>query len=211
MTPLEQRTAEAIAESAGQRDPTWRARVGESVQLDPLVDDDRDHVRGAQDADVTMVEYGEYNCRYCREAEVAMLKIEQRTGARLHRVFRHFPQVSVHPDSRTAAIAAEAAGRQGRFWQMHDILAATSKELTAKRLQELAVKAGAVDQARFQLDLADPALAARVDEDLASGLRSGVNGTPTLFINNVRYDDDIAVDELLQAISAARAVAAEQR
>lgn len=210
MTRLEQRTAEAIDHAAGAgSDPAWRARIGRSVQLDPLVDPDRDHVRGVDRPEVTLVEFGEYSCRFCREAEDALQKVEKRTGARVQRVFRHFPQRSVHPEARTAALAAEAAGRQGRFWQMHDLLAATHKQLTTRRLEELAVRAGA-DRERFRADLADPALEARVDEDLASGLRSGVNGTPTLFINNVRYDEDIDVDELLVAIRAAREVAAAE-
>ena len=209
-TPLEQRTAEAIAQAAGaDRDPTWRARIGESVQLQPLVDLSRDWLRGDDGADVVLVEYGEYSCRFCRDAEVAMRKIEQRADARVQRVFRHFPQTSVHPEARDAALAAEAAGRQGRFWEMHDLLAGSKKQLTKAHIGELADRAG-LDRERFRTDLADPELGARVDEDLASGLRSGVNGTPTIYINNVRYDDDTNVDELTQAIEVAREVAANQ-
>ena len=208
-TPLEQRTAEAIADAAGEhRDPTWRARIGENVQLEPPVDPTRDWVRGDEHADVVLVEYGEYSCRFCRDAEEAMKRIEQRADARVQRVFRHFPQTSVHPEARDAALAAEAAGRQGRFWEMHDLLAANKKPLTSARLEDLAKRAG-VMVTRFRSDLLDPALGARVDEDLASGLRSGVNGTPTIYINNVRYDDDTNVEELTRAIEIAREVTAD--
>jgi protein-disulfide isomerase len=209
-TELEQRTAEAISGAAGgAQDPTWRARIGESVQLDPPVDPERDHVRGAETPAVTLVEYGEYECRYCREADEVLERIAT-DRADLQLVFRHFPQSSIHPGAFDAAIAVEAAARQGRYVELHRALARSKKTLSPELVRSLAGKAG-LDLEQFDADRADAALRARVEDDLASGLRSGVNGTPTFFINNVRYDGDFEREELIAAIDAAAAVVEEQR
>lgn len=208
-TELEDRTAAAIAERV-DGDPTWRARIGESVQLAPLVDPERDHVRGSAAAVVTLVEYGEYECKYCREAALVLEQIKREHGEAIQVVFRHFPQATIHPHAEDAAVAAEAAGRQGRFWEMHDLLSKLRKAPEARVLHDLARKAG-LDVERFTVDVEDPELRARVAFDLQSGLQSGVNGTPTFFINNVRYDGDFEAQELLAAIETARAVAAEHR
>jgi protein-disulfide isomerase len=207
MTPLENRTAEAIDATAGaERDPAWRARVGSTVQLAAPVDPARDHVRGPDDAEVTLVEYGEYECPYCKEAHATVGELEERFGDALRLVYRHLP-LEIHPHAEGAAIAAEAAARQGRFWEMHDAINRAKKAPTPELLRTLAKKAG-LDVERFEADLADPALRTRVREDFTSGLASGANGTPTFFINNVRYDDDFDVEELAAAVEAARAVAA---
>ena len=208
-TEIEEATAAAIAKAA-DGDPTWRARIGESVQLAPEVDEAHDHVRGPETADVTLVEYGEYECRYCREAALVLEEIKDEHGPGVRVVFRHFPQSAIHQHAEDAAVAAEAAGRQGRFWELHDLLSKTKKAPDAQVLRDLAKKAG-LDAERFASDLEDPALRARVADDLRSGLASGVNGTPTFFINGVRYDGDFEAEELVQAIDAARAVAAEHR
>lgn len=207
MTALEQRTAEAIGAGAqAGHDPSWRARVGENVQLVAPVDPKRDHVRGGEGAPVTLVEYGEHECRYCKEAAIAVRALLERYGDDLRLVFRHFPQPSIHPGSRLAAIASEAAARQGRFWELHELLAREKKALEPDVVRRAAQKAG-LDLDRFDSDLEDPALAARVDEDVRSGIESGVNGTPTFFLNNVRFDDDFEEELLARAIEDARAVA----
>jgi protein-disulfide isomerase len=105
-----------------------------------------------------------------------------------------------------AASAAEAAARQGRFWELHEAMNRAKKDLTPERLRELAGKAG-LDVARFEADVADPALHRRVRDDFETGIASGANGTPTFFVNNVRYDDDVDAEELAAAIEAARGVA----
>ncbi len=208
MTALEQQTAEAIDGSAGaERDPAWRGRVGASVQLVVPVDPAVDHVRGPNDAEVTLVEYGEYECPYCKEAEVAVAEIEERFGDALRVVWRHFPQRGVHPNAFGAAVAAEAAGRQGRFWDMHRLLATARDPLDEKTVTRAAKEIG-LDLDRFAADRADPALADAVRQAAETGVASGVNGTPTFFINNVRYDDDFNAEELGAAIDAARGVAA---
>lgn len=122
MTALEQKTAEALDASAGPaRQPAWSAR-GATVQLVLPVDPARDHIRGAADAEVTLVEYGEYECPHCVEAAVVVRELEEHFGDSLRLVYRHFPLRSVHTHAEDAAVAAEAAGRQGRFWEMHDAL-----------------------------------------------------------------------------------------
>jgi protein-disulfide isomerase len=208
MTPLEERTAEAIDATAEDgRAPAWRARVGGAAQLVAPVDPGTDHVRGPADAEVTLVEYGEYECPYCAEAHVELAALEQRYGSALRLVFRHFPLRQTHARAFDASLAAEAAGRQGRFWELHDLLGRSRKDLSDERIRALAGKAG-LDVERFDADRADPALRARVERDVESGLASGVNGTPTLFVNGVRYDDDFDQEELARAIDAARAAAA---
>jgi protein-disulfide isomerase len=205
MTPLQQETAEAIDASAGAgRDPAWRARVGASAQLVAPVDPARDHVRGPDDAEVTLLEYGEHECPYCKEAHSAVRELEQRFGDDLRLVYRHLP-LRVHPHAESAAIAAEAAARQGRFWDLHDAMNQSKKALTPQVVRDLAGRAG-LDVERFEADLDDPALHRRVREDFDTGIASGANGTPTFFINDVRYDDDFDVEELAAAIEAARAV-----
>ena len=203
-TSVEQRTAEAIGP------PAVRARATGATRLAAPVDPARDHVDGPAHAAVTLVEYGEYDCRYCREADevVARLRAAHPDAVRL--VFRHFPQTAVHPTALDAAVAAEAAGRQGRFWALHHALARTSKPLEEDVVLDLARRHG-LDLERFATDLADPALRARVEEDLRSGVASGVNGTPTFFLDGVRYDGDVEASELEEAIARARDAAAGAR
>jgi protein-disulfide isomerase len=207
MTPLEKRTAEAIDEAAPDgSSPAWRARVGENVQLTAPVDPARDHIRGPETAAVTVVEYGEYECPYCAEATVTVRKLEQHFGDDVRMVFRHFPLREVHPNAFNAALGAEAAAKQGRFWEMNDLLGPSRRDLSPETIYKLAAKAGC-DVEQFKRDAKDPAVRAKVEEDIATGLASGVNGTPTFFLNNVRYDGDFEADELGPAIEAARDVA----
>ena len=204
VTPVEQRTAEAIGPPAG------RARANGAIQLSVPVDPARDHVDGPADAPVTLVEYGEYECRYCKEADEVVARLRAAHPDEVRLVFRHFPQAAVHPNALDAAIAAEAAARQGRFWELHRALARTKKPLEEDVVLGLAHREG-LDLDRFAQDLADPALRARVEEDLRSGTASGVNGTPTFFLNDVRYDDDVEEAELEAALARARAATAGTR
>jgi protein-disulfide isomerase len=200
-TPLEARTAEALG------DPALRARASGAVQLVAPVDPARDHITGPADAEVTLVEYGEYECRYCKEADLVVERLRERSDGAVRVVFRHFPQESVHAHALEAAVAAEAAGRQDRFWELHALMARSKKALEGDHIRQLAGKAG-LDPERFAADQADPALRQRVLEDQRSGVESGVNGTPTFFLNNIRYDDEVDEAELRAAIERARAVAA---
>jgi protein-disulfide isomerase len=162
----------------------------------------RDHVRGPATAPVTVVEYGDYQCPYCRQAHPIMLEIQEYMGERMRLVFRNFPLSSVHPEAQNAAEAAEAAGAQGKFWPMHDYLFAHQSRLYVESLLDYAAEIG-LDVVRFKRDLEAHAFAPKVREDFLSGVRSGVNGTPSFLINGLRHDGSWDLETLTGAILAA--------
>jgi protein-disulfide isomerase len=147
---------------------------------------ERDHAVGPADAPVTLVEYGDYECPDCGNAYPEIKQLIAEFGPRLRFVFRNYPLYSIHPNAGVAAMAAEAAAAQGKFWEMHDVLYEHQKELGDTDLSRLALRAG-VEIYKFDADLASERFAKRVAEDFASGQASGVTGTPTFFINGVRY------------------------
>ena len=159
-----------------------------------------DHAEGAADAPLTLVEYGDYQCSTCGEAQPIVAEVRQRLGARLRFVFRHFP-LEQHEHARQAASAAEAAHEQARFWQMHHLLFEHQRALAPEHLTSYAVKLG-LDVPRFTRGLEHRTHDARVDLDVDSGLKSGVQGTPTFFVNGVRHDDDWDPDSLIRALEA---------
>jgi protein-disulfide isomerase len=171
------------------------------------VAEERDHVQGPADAPVTLVQYGDYECPYCGAAYPIVKEVQARMGERLRFVFRNFPISTSHPHAEQAAEAAEAAAGQGRFWEMHDILYENQRRLRDGDLHAYAERL-ALDVERFDRDLAEHVHSARVHEDFLSGVRSGVNGTPTFYINRARHDDSYDVETLLTALQRA-AVAAE--
>jgi protein-disulfide isomerase len=148
---------------------------------------ERDQVRGDLTARLQLVEYGDYECPYCRAAHPVVKEVERRLEGRLCFAFRNFPIVNAHPHALRAAEAAEAAGAQGRFWPMHDRLFESTSVLDDDTLVRLAVQIG-LDARRFVADLAAHQYLERIREDMASGARSGVNGTPTFFVNGIRHD-----------------------
>jgi protein-disulfide isomerase len=162
----------------------------------------RDHAQGPADAPVTLVEYGDYECPYCGAAYPIVKEVQRRLGDRLRVVFRNFPLTQVHPHALRAAEAAEAAGAQGQFWAMHDTLFEHQRALDDAHLAQYAAELG-LDGARFARELGEHAHAERVRADVLSGARSGVNGTPTFFIDGVRHDGDYELDTLLAAIERA--------
>jgi protein-disulfide isomerase len=161
-----------------------------------------DHIDGPADAAVTLVEYGDYECPYCGAAYPIVKEIQQRMGDRLRFVFRNFPISTSHPHAEQAAEAAEAAAAQDKFWQMHDVLYENQRRLDDPALHGYAEQAG-LDVERFDREMAEHVHAARVREDFMSGVRSGVNGTPSFYINGVRHDDSYDVDTLLAALERA--------
>jgi protein-disulfide isomerase len=169
-----------------------------------LVDEQRDHNQGSADAPVTVVQYGDYECPYCGQAYPIIKQIQGRMGDRLRFVFRNFPIPTSHPHAQQAAEAAEAAGAQGKFWEMHDLLYERQRHLTDGDLHAYAAELG-IDVGRFDREIADHLYADRVEEDFMSGVRSGVNGTPTFYINGVRHDDSYELDVLLDAVERAAA------
>jgi protein-disulfide isomerase len=168
------------------------------------VSGDRDHIQGSADAAVTLVEYGDYECPYCGAAYPIIKEVQARMGERLRFVFRNFPISTSHPHAEQAAEAAEAASAQGSFWEMHDVLYENQKRLRDEDLRGYAEKLG-LDVERFDTELADHVHADRVHEDFLTGVRSGVNGTPTFYINGARHDDSYDAETLLAALERAAA------
>lgn len=160
---------------------------------------ERDHVRGPASAPVTLVEYGDYECPHCGRAYPIVKQVQASMGRRLRFVFRNFPLRESHPHAQGAAEAAEAAGAQGKFWEMHDRLFERQFALEDASLMEYALELG-LDVERFRQELEGRVYEPRVREDFRSGVMSGVNGTPTFFINGERYDDGWDAATLLAAL-----------
>ena len=165
---------------------------------------ERDHVQGPETAPVTLVEYGDFECPYCGEAHQVVKAIQRQLGDQVRFVFRHFPLSTVHPHAEHAAEAAEAASAQGRFWEMHDMLFEHQHALDDRSFLRYADALG-LDTDRFAAELTAHIYAPRVREDFVSGVLSGVNGTPTFFINEVRHDGGYDLPSLLTALRAAGA------
>ncbi|MFL5895206.1 MAG: Na+/H+ antiporter NhaA [Thermoleophilaceae bacterium] len=188
--------------------PEVRARqlaqtAEEIVDLADDVDPEHDHIRGSDDAPVTLVEYGDYQCPYCGQAEIVIRELLVSFGDDLRYVWRHLPLNDVHTHAQMAAEAAEAAGAQGAFWEMHDGLLANQDELSESDLKRRAGDLG-LDVDRFADELRRRVHAARVEEDVGSADSSGVAGTPTFFINGRRHHGAYDVATLTAAVRAAR-------
>jgi protein-disulfide isomerase len=162
---------------------------------------DRDHIQGPADARVTLVEYGDYECPYCGAAYPILKDVQGRMGDRMRFVFRNFPITTSHPHAEQAAEAAETAAAQGRFWPMHDLLYENQRNLEDDDLRGYAAQLG-LDLDAFDRDLGGHVHAARVREDFMSGVRSGVNGTPTFYVNGVRHDGAYDAETLLAALTS---------
>ncbi|MHC4434138.1 MAG: DsbA family protein, partial [Planctomycetota bacterium] len=160
---------------------------------------DRDHIQGPIDAPVIFVEYGDYQCQFCGQAHSVIRELQERLEDRFCYVFRHFPISTQHPDAQHAAEAAEAAAAQGKFWEMHDYLYTHQGELDDQHLFKYAADLE-LDTERFERELKEHVYADRVSEDFRSGVRSGVNGTPTFYINGERYDGPWDIESLLTEI-----------
>jgi protein-disulfide isomerase len=147
---------------------------------------------------VTLLEYGDYECPYCGAAHPVVEAVRARMRSRLRFAYRHFPLTHVHAHAQRAAEAAEAAGAQGRFWEMHNLLFANQDALDDESLLVYSAQLD-LDVARVARELAAGIHAPRVREDFMSGARSGVNGTPTFFFNGVRYDGPRDVESMIAA------------
>ncbi|MDB5059861.1 MAG: oxidoreductase [Chloroflexi bacterium] len=164
----------------------------------------RDHVQGPDAAPVTLVEYGDFECPYCGAAHQVIKAIQGQLGDQLRFVFRHFPLVEVHPHAEPAAEASEAAAAQDHFWEMHDTLFEHQRALDYPHLLSYARALG-LDIDRFEREMAAHIHEPRVREDFLSGVLSGVNGTPTFFINGERYSGSYDYATLLLALHEAGA------
>jgi Na+/H+ antiporter NhaA len=180
------------------------ARTAEDLlDLSEDVGPGRDHIRGPEDAPITLVEYGDLECSYCGQAEAVIRELLNSFGDEMSYVWRHLPLNDVHPRAQIAAEATEAAGAQGRFWEMHDTLLAHQSELGQRELAGYARQIG-LDTERFAEELRTRKYAQRVSEDVASADESGVSGTPTFFINGRRHQGAYDVASLTVAVRAAR-------
>ncbi len=158
----------------------------------------RDHVQGPADALVTLVEYGDYECPHCRLVYYNIKELQEHLGDRMRYVYRHLPISSTHPEAQLAAEAAEAAGAQGKFWEMHDQLYG-HPDLDRSHIMAYAQEIG-LDMNRFRKETENRVYADKVQEDFDSGIRSGVNGTPTFFLNGERYDGAWDTESLLELV-----------
>jgi protein-disulfide isomerase len=156
------------------------------MSLKPPVSN-KDHIQGEADAIIELVEYGDYQCPYCGMAYPLIKNIQKKFGKDLKFIFRNFPLSEIHPHAKLAAIAAEAADKQERFWEMHDIIFENQKNLSNSSLIAYANEVG-LDIFQFKTDMNDEILVKKIESDFESGLRSGVNGTPSFFINGEKYN-----------------------
>ena len=159
----------------------------------------RDHIQGLDTAPVTLVEYGDYECPYCGDAYPIIKQVQKNLGNKLRFIFRNFPITQIHPHAQHAAEAAEAAGAQNKFWEMHDYLYEHQQALDDNHLEKYASRLG-LDITQFNHDMASHAYAQRVREDFLSGVRGGVNGTPTFYINGIRYNGAWDLEILLKTL-----------
>lgn len=169
--------------------------------------DQTDHVLGPEDAAATLVEYGDFQCPHCRAAHFYLKNVMATVGDDMRFVFRHMPLTQIHPMSQPAAEAAEAAGAQGKFWPMHDLIYENQDLLSPPLLTRLGQRLG-LDMQRFTDDVQSHRLLPKVKEDFMSAVRSGAAGTPSFFINGEPYEgsyDDEALIEALRFAAQARA------
>lgn len=158
-----------------------------------------DHIQGDLNAPVMLVEYGDFECPNCGEAYPICKRIQEELSGKICFVFRHFPLKELHSHAFSAACSAEAAGKQKKFWEMHDMLFENQEELHDEDLLGYASKLD-LNMNKFMKDMKSAGVAKKVHDDFMGGVRSGVNGTPTFYINGVRYDDSYNYDTLIKEL-----------
>lgn len=159
-----------------------------------------DHASGRGDSPLVLVEYGDFECPYCRAAFPEVEQVRAALGERLRYVFRHFPLKELHPHAELAAEAAEAAGAQGQFWRMYQLLFTREAVLELRDPEGIADELG-IDSERFIREVSSHHYAGRVREQFRGGIRSGVNGTPCFFINGARYEGSWQAGDLIAALT----------
>jgi protein-disulfide isomerase len=187
------RTQEAVCGITNDMDALVQTELDLSQLLLPIQPDD--HVQGRAEARYTLVEYGDYECPDCGQLFATLAELRAELGDELRLAFRHYPRSGIHPHAQQAAEAAEAAGAQNRFWEMHDLLFRNQHALKTKDLKRYAEQLE-LDRKRFHEDLKTRAFEQRVREDFRRGVTNGVYGTPGLFINGVRYSGALDRDTL---------------
>ena len=169
-------------------------------KLKPAVSS-KDHVQGNADAAIELVEYGDYECPHCGRAYPIIKRVQKKLGDKLKFVFRNFPLAEIHPHATNAAVATEAAAAQEKFWEMHDAIYENQGKMEDEDLIHHAQKTG-LDIARFEADFEKESMQQKVEDDFESGVRSGVNGTPSFFINGEKYEDSWDEQSLLDFLAA---------
>jgi protein-disulfide isomerase len=162
-----------------------------------------DHIQGDIDKNVTLVEYGDFECPHCGAAYPIVKEIQKIEGDSLAFIFRNFPLSHAHPHALHAAYAAESAGKQNKYWEMHDLLLENQDALEDEDLKAYAEKLN-LDIPQFLKDMESEEIAKKVQDEITNGARSGVNGTPTFFINNIRFDGPSQLEPLLKDINLAK-------
>jgi protein-disulfide isomerase len=168
------------------------------AQLTPPVNKN-DHIQGSPDAAILLVEYGDYQCPHCGAAHPIVKEIQKRFGKDISFVFRNFPLSNIHELAIPAAKAAEAAGRQNKFWQMHDMIYEHQLQLSESALLKFA-KELRLNSIQLQRDMLDKSVLEKIKSDFESGMRSGVNGTPSFFINGYKYNGSYDFISLYSAL-----------
>ena len=183
--------------------------MNDSVSLTPPVSA-RDHIEGHEDAPLTLVEYGDYQCPYCGAAHPVIKRLQKSLGKKLRFVFRNFPLTHSHPYALLAAQAAEAAALQGKFWEMHDLIFENQEQLEPEILPAWAHQIR-LDVNQFAKAVSEGKVTKGIEEDYASGLKSGVDGTPSFFINGTRHKGEDDHDSLHAALLEAEVQASQRK
>jgi protein-disulfide isomerase len=158
-----------------------------------------DHMEGDPESPIILVEYGDFQCPHCGAAYPIIKQIEKKFKGQLAIVFRHFPLAEAHPYAQAAAVASEAAANQGKFWPMHDLIFENQHHLGLEKLLQLA-EGLKLDMKRFQNDFKDPGLFKKVEDSFESGIISGVNGTPSFFINGIKFEGTYEFESLVKGL-----------
>ncbi len=166
------------------------------------VDPSRDHIQGDPKAVLSLVEYGDYQCPFCGAAYSEVKKVQKELGSSVRFVFRNFPLTNVHEFAMVAAETAEAAGGQGKFWEMHDFLYEHQATLGDHSTALGYAKKLGLDTQRFEREIAQHVHEKRIKDDFMGGVRSGVNGTPTFYVNGVRHDGPAEAEALIESLRA---------
>lgn len=159
----------------------------------------KDHIEGNPEARIELVEYGDYQCPYCGEAYQEIKKVQKHLGKDLKFVFRNFPLTDAHQYALGAAIAAEIAGDMGKFWEMHDTLYENQEALEDADIIEYAQQLG-LDIDKFESHFSDSKYENKIEDQMEGGLRSGVNGTPSFFVNGQKYEGDYTAQSIIEYI-----------
>ena len=184
-------------------EPTSKEPAGkyEAPRLAVPVTPERDHIEGALKAALTLVEYGDYQCPYCGAAYPEVKKAQKELGSELRFVFRNFPLTNIHDHAMNAAETAEAASAQGKFWPMHDFLYEHQATLGDPSVVLAYAKKLGLDGQKFEREIAQHVYQKRIKDDFMGGVRSGVNGTPTFYVNGVRHDGDAIAKALIESLN----------